>query len=219
VAANSPAAWLYGAAQLTDHSGRCLFQFDHALRGHCLMPVEAGEWVPLQASLISRAAFFAVGGFDPAINGLEDKDLLLRIAQRFELAGTPTPVAGILRGNWNSSTNWSLIMRNWHLASERVLSEPGTLARLRASAPNAYWHGRLLRVYLLSAYVNAAARRPIFMLDRLLHAAGVLLRAGSRLFSPAFWPALRQPHLTAGFDPANAPAGPRPDPAHTQPTD
>ena len=215
LAANNPAPWLYGAAQLTDPSGRCLFQFDHGLHGNSLMPVMAGEWVPLQSSLIARSAFFELGCFDPTVNGLEDKDLLLRSAQRFDLVGTATPVAGILRGVWNSSTDWSQITRNWHFACERVLNEAGTPARLRASTTNAYWHGRLVRLYLLSVYWNAAAGRPLILLNRLLHAAGATLRAGPRLFSSGFWRALTRQHLTAGFDPAGA--APRQQP-YPQPT-
>ena len=215
LAANHPAPWLYGAAQLTDTGRRCLLQFNHDLHGNSLMPVMAGEWVPLQASLIDRQAFFELGGFDPAVNGLEDKDLLLRSAQRFALDGTATPVAGILRGGWSSSTDWSQTRRNWHLACERVLNEPGTPARLRASATSAYWHGRLVRLYLLSSAWNARAGRPLLMLDRLLHVGGALLRARPRLFSSAFWHALTRQHLTAGFDPAQTASrlqpGPQPD--------
>ena len=219
LAAHNPAPWLYGAAQLTDIRGRCLFQFDHDLHGNGLMPVMAGEWVPLQASLIARSAFYDLGGFDPDVNGLEDKDLLLRSAQRFELDGVATPVAGILRGVWSSSTNWSQMRRRWHVACERVLNEPGTAARLRASASNAYWHGRLLRLYLLSVSWNARAGRPIILLDRLFHAVGALLRAGPRLFSPEFWRALTRQHLTTGFEPDAAAAEPQGYPQQTRTAD
>jgi glycosyltransferase involved in cell wall biosynthesis len=208
VAAHSSAAWLYGAAQLTDPNGRCLFQFDHELNGNCLMPVMAGEWVPLQASLIATTAFFAVGGFDRFIVGVEDKDLLMRVAQRFDLAGTPTPVAGILRGVWDSSTNWSAIARGWHRACEHILNEPGTGRRLRASTTNAYWHGRLFRLYLLSAWQQAKQGRPITAAARALHAADAFVRAGPRLLSGAFWRAVSHPHLTAGFVPPETPALP-----------
>jgi glycosyltransferase involved in cell wall biosynthesis len=212
LAANHPAPWLYGAAQLTDTSRRCLYQFNHDLHGNSLLPVMAGEWVPLQASLIDRQAFFELGGFDPAVNGVEDKDLLLRSAQRFALDGTATPVAGILRGGWSSSTDWSQTRRHWHFACERVLNEPGTGARLRASVTSAYWHGRLLRLYLLSSAWNARAGRPLWTLDRLLHAASALFRAGPRLFSPVFWRALARQHLTAGFAPSRTAARPQPGP-------
>src|SRR5262249_43422303 len=159
------------------------------------------EWVPLQASLITREAFFELGGFDHTFIGLEDKDLLLRVAQRFELAGTSTPVAAILRGVWGSSSGWPRVAANWRIARERVLNDPGTPARLRASTGSAYWHGRLVRLYLLSAWFNAAGGRPLLVLDRLLHAAGASLRAGTRLASAGFWRALAHAHLTPGIVP------------------
>jgi hypothetical protein len=43
--------------------------------------VMAGEWIPLQASLIEAKTFFTVGGFNPLITGPEDIDLLRRIAK------------------------------------------------------------------------------------------------------------------------------------------
>jgi glycosyltransferase involved in cell wall biosynthesis len=212
LAAESPAPWLYGAAQLINPVGRCLFQFDHGLQGNCLTPVIAGEWVPLQSSVIARSTFYELGGFDPTVNGLEDKDLLLRLAQRFELAGSATPVAGILRGVWDSSTDWSRITRNWHAACEHVLNMPGTPARLRASANTPYWQGRLVRAYLLSVYWNAVTGRPLYVLDRLLHAAGAAWRAGRGWFSPEFWRALTRQHLTRGFSPGTMAPQPRPQP-------
>jgi Glycosyl transferase family 2 len=217
LAAHSSAAWLYGAAQLIDPGGRCLFQFNHGFNGNCLVQVMAGEWVPLQASLIATTAFFAVGGFDHSLTGVEDKDLLLRVAQRFELAGISTPVAGILRGVWDSSTNWSAVTRKWRIACEHVLNEPGAGERLRANAHNAYWHGRLFRVYLLSGWWNAILGRPITCVARALQAASIFFRAGPRLFSAAFWRALTHQHLTAGFAPAESPDAPLASPRQTRP--
>ena len=202
LAETHPTAWLYGAAQLTDSSGRCLFQFDHRLSGNCLTQVMAGEWVPLQASLIPSAAFFEVGGFDATLTGAQDKDLLLRIAQHYDLAGTATPVVGILRGIWSSATDWNSIPAKWHRAIERALAQPGTLARMRASATDPYWHGRWLRAYLLSAWRNIQSRRLFTFLSRLSHAAVIALLAGARLMSADFWRALTHAHLTAGFNPA-----------------
>lgn len=218
MAANSPAEWLYGAAQLTDARGRCLFQFDHRLSGNCLVQVMAGEWVPLQASMIATTAFFAIGGFQITYAGIEDKDLLLRMALRYDLAGTATPVAGILRGTWSSSTNWTRITHNWREVSEQVLNQPRTLARLRASVhDDAYWQGRLLRLYLISGWWNARLGRPVAGLARLTHAVGALLRAGPRLFSSRFWRALTRAHLTAGFDPASKLLGQDSEPIRSRP--
>jgi hypothetical protein len=198
----SSAAWLYGASQLIDSHGRCLFQFRHALRGNCLAQVMAGEWVPLQASLIAASAFFDVGGFDNTMPGAQDKDLLMRIGARYELAGSDTPVVGILRGVWSSVTDYTTIPQKWVRSKERVLSQTGTFSRLRASASSAYWHGRWLRVYLLSILLNARLGRLFTLLSRLAAAAAIVALAGPRLLAPAFWQALTRTHLTAGFAPA-----------------
>jgi glycosyltransferase involved in cell wall biosynthesis len=50
----SQTAWLYGGSQLVDRAGNPLLQLHHRLQGNCFMQVLAGEWIPLQASLIGR---------------------------------------------------------------------------------------------------------------------------------------------------------------------
>jgi glycosyltransferase involved in cell wall biosynthesis len=204
LAQNSPAAWLYGASQLTNSQGVCLFQFNSQIGGNVMTQVMAGEWVPVQASLILAEAFFEVGGYDNTMPGAQDKDLMMRIALRYEIAGTPTPVAGILRGVWATVTDYSTIPIKWRRSSDRVLSQSGIFRRLWASAHNAYWHGRWLRVYLLSALYNARVGRLFTCCSRLAAAAAVMLLAGPRLLSPDFWKALTRTHLTAGFEPGQA---------------
>jgi len=141
------AAWVYGAAQLVNGEGRRLFQFDHGLRGNCLVQVMTGEWVPLQASVIERGAFAAVGGFDERLSGYEDKDLLARVCLRYDLGGTAQPVAGILRGVWASTTRYGrdLHRQTWQ-SHERLLATAGAWERLRDSAGSDYWRGRLARL-------------------------------------------------------------------------
>jgi glycosyltransferase involved in cell wall biosynthesis len=215
LAEDNSAAWLYGASQLTDSDGRCLYQFDHQLSGNCFTQLMAGEWVPLQASLIKAEVFWAVGAFDNLFLSAQDKDLLIQVGLRDELAGTPEPVTGILRGVWDTSTDYSTVLWNWREASEKALSKPGAAARLRASATNAYWHGRWVRIYLLSALWSARRGQFIIMLGRLWQAAVALALAGPRLFSADCWRAMMRPHLTAGHaPPASASAQPaRPRPA------
>ncbi len=208
LAQNNPAGWLYGATQLSAADGHCLFQFNHQLSGNCLTPAMAGEWVPLQSSLIAADAFFAVGGFNNTMPGAQDKDLLMRIAHQYDLAGTAAPVTAILRGIWASVTDYNTIPQKWRRSVERQLSQPGTFSRMRASATSAYWHGRWLRVYLLSVAHNARAGRPFTVLSRLLASAGIVLLAGARLLAPAFWRAITRTHLTPGFAPAQRAAQP-----------
>lgn len=200
----SPAAWLYGAAQLTDAAGRVLFQFRHGLAGNCLVPALTGEWIPLQASAIAAEAFAAVGGFDTDFHVAEDKDLLARICLRFEVAGSAAPVAGILRGVWATSSDYTAVPAEVQRSREKLLEQPSTLARMRASAQTSYWRGRLARAYAISLVWNVRHRRP----GRALHraAAGLVCAAGAGpdLLRPAYWRAFTRPHLTPGFVPPAA---------------
>jgi len=202
--APSGAAWLYGASQLTDSSGRILFQFKHGLAGNCLVPAMTGEWIPIQASAIAADAFAAVGGFDPAFPVAQDKDLLARVCRRHEVAGTDTPVAGILRGVWASSTDYSAVPRETQHSREGVLAQPGTLARMRASAQTPYWRGRLVRAYAISLVWNTRCRQLGRALGRAGAAALCAATAGLDLLRPTFWRAFTHNHLTPGFVPPPA---------------
>jgi glycosyltransferase involved in cell wall biosynthesis len=66
------AAWLYGITQLVDRQQKPLIQLRHGMNGNCFIQVMAGEWIPLQSSLIDAETFFKVGGFNQSISGPED---------------------------------------------------------------------------------------------------------------------------------------------------
>jgi len=204
LAQRSPAAWLYGASQLIDADGRVLFQFRHGLAGNCLVPALTGEWIPLQASAIAAAAFTALGGFDPSLHVAEDKDLLARVCRHYDLAGTDTPVAGILRGVWATSSDYGQVPQETQRGREKLLGQPGTLARMRASAQTPYWQGRLARAFAVSLVWNVRQRRPGRALRRA--AAGALCAAGAglALLRPDYWRGFTRPHLTPGFVPPAA---------------
>jgi hypothetical protein len=199
-----PAAWLYGACQLVDAAGRCLYQFNHQLNSNCLTPVLAGEWVPLQASLIQASAFFSAGGFDSLSPNMEDKDLLARMALEHDFYGTAVPVAAILRGIWASTTDYRSVPANIHRAREPILDQPRSFPRLRASASNSYWQGRLLRIFLISILWNARRWRVLKAANRCAQAFACLFLAGPHLLSGDYWHALVRQHLTRGFTPAPA---------------
>ncbi|HFQ93793.1 MAG TPA: glycosyltransferase family 2 protein, partial [Anaerolineae bacterium] len=66
------ADWLYGGFQFVDGDGRILEDNPVDESGNVLVRLLAGEWLPLQASLIRSDAFWAAGGFDPALSMFED---------------------------------------------------------------------------------------------------------------------------------------------------
>ena len=57
--------WLYGGTQLYDRSDKPLIKLIHNLPQNCFIQVMAGEWIPLQASLIRHDCFHSVGGLTP----------------------------------------------------------------------------------------------------------------------------------------------------------
>ncbi len=193
------AGWLYGAAQLVDRAGRPLIQLQHNLAGNAFVQVMAGEWIPLQSSLIKASAFFAVGGFNPLLAGPEDIDLLRRIALHEDLAGTQAVVAWIGMGYTNSTTDHARHSQRSRWAREHILNTPGVFARLRRSAADSGWSGRLVRIYLTSLLWNLQHSNGATATSRAAYAVAGLGSAGRHTFSRSFWRALRCGYASETF--------------------
>jgi glycosyltransferase involved in cell wall biosynthesis len=190
VAQASPAVWVYGSSQLVDRQERPLLQLHHGLSGNCFAPVMAGEWIPLQASLIDRQIFFALGGFNPRLTGPEDIDLLRRVALQGDLAETDNIVAYIIRGEEGSTTDYERHPQQSRWAREIILDQPGTFTRLAQSANSSDLSGRVVRIYLTSVVWNLQHRRPFTALSRSGAGLRALAGAGTHLFSVDFWQAM-----------------------------
>lgn len=190
LAERSEAAWLYGSTQLVDRQEKPIIQLHHRLTGNCFAHVMAGEWIPLQASLIRAEAFFAVGGFNPLISGPEDIDLLRQIALHGDLAETDKLVACVARGEEGSTTNYERHAVLRRSSRERILEAPGVFERFRTSAGASYLRGRVLRVYLTSAVWNLQRRRLFTAASRATSGLAALVLAGQHLFSASYWQAL-----------------------------
>lgn len=190
LAEGSDAVWLYGNSQLVDRRGKPIIQLRHGLAGNCFAHVMAGEWIPLQASLVRAEAFFDVGGFNPLLAGPEDIDLLRRIALQGGLAETDHLVAYIARGEAGSTTDYGrhAEMRRW--SRERTLDSPGVLGRFRGSADSSYLQGRILRVYLTSVVWNLQHRRLFAALSRGIFGLAAFALAGRHIVSASYWRAL-----------------------------
>ncbi|HBY93607.1 MAG TPA: hypothetical protein DEP84_06495 [Chloroflexi bacterium] len=193
----SDAGWLYGASQLVDSNGRLFNELHLGMSGNVLAQVMAGEWIPLQASLIKSEVFFAAGGFDPLMPVGQDKDLCARVAAFSSFASTPTTVASILRGvGWETSTDYARSRESGYQSREKLLSRPGILSRMRSSASSSYWHGRILRVYLISALWNLRRKTILTAMSRATFGAASFVLAGRQVLSPDFWRALTTPHVS-----------------------
>lgn len=195
----STAAWLYGGTQLVNRRDQPLIQLKHRMKGNCFIQTVAGEWIPLQTSLIRTEAFFAVGGFNPLIPANEDIDLSRRFALRFDIAGTDTIVGCIGMGQENSTTDRSHAQQYGRWAREPLLNERGVFNRMRHSAHNSYWHGRIVRAYLTSFVWNLQGGKMGVAASRAVLGAFGLVLAGHHLISVDFWQAVATRHHSKTF--------------------
>jgi glycosyltransferase involved in cell wall biosynthesis len=210
------AAWLYGGSQLVDREGQPIIELHHHLSGNCLVQVMAGEWIPLQSSLINARSFSAVGGFDPRTPGSEDIHLARCIALCGDMAETSITVAAIGMGTEASSTNYARAATLRRRAREEIFDAPGAFKRMCASANTGSWKGRLVRAYLTSAAWNLASRRVFVALSRAAHSLAGLALAGPHLLSVGFWRNLARNYesetFLRGFSEANRPPVKRQEP-------
>ena len=203
------AVWLYGSSQLVDRTEQPIIQLHHNLQGNCLTQVIAGEWVPLQASLIRADTFFAVGGFHPLIPGAEDIDIARQIALKGNIYGTNTLVASIGMGEENSTTNYRRAMLDSRWAREKILNQAKVFQRMIESAKGAYWHGRVARAYLTSMVWNIQHKRVFTAVSRSFMGIASLILSGPYIFTSSFWHAVSHQHesqtFIKGFQAANRP--------------
>ncbi|HEX7976834.1 MAG TPA: glycosyltransferase family A protein [Anaerolineales bacterium] len=199
LAQSSQADWLYGSSQLVDRHETPLIDLYPGMGGACFIQVMAGEWIPLQASLIRTDAFLAVGGFTPGMHATEDVDLCRRIALRGDLAFSQELVARISMGRENSSTDVSRASEFSRRAREKILNEPGVFNRMRFSAESSDWLGRITRIYLTSALWNVRHRRGFTAASRMMYGAASLLLAGRSLFSARYWQAVARTYQSETF--------------------
>jgi glycosyltransferase involved in cell wall biosynthesis len=197
---SSNAVWLYGITQLVDRQQKPLIQLRHGLNGNCFTQVMAGEWIPLQSSLIESETFFKVGGFNPSITGPEDIDLLRRIALLGDVSEIPEVVSFVSRGDLGSTTDYKRSPEASRWAREDILDASGVFARMKASAHNPYWQGRIVRVYLTSLIWNAQRKRLFTSASRGVYTLLGILSAGADLFSIDYWRAVMLPYASETFE-------------------
>jgi glycosyltransferase involved in cell wall biosynthesis len=195
----SQAAWLYGSSQLVNREDKPLIQLHHQFSGNCIIQVMAGEWIPLQASLIESKTFFESGGFNPHISGPEDIDLLRRIALKSDISGISTIVAYIVRSKQGTTTDYGSHSEKSRWAREQILDESGVFSRMLASANSDYWLGRMLRIYFTSSIWNLQQKRLAMVASRLASGLAVIVLSHFRIFSMNFWNAFLKPYQSPTF--------------------
>ena len=194
------AKWLYGMTQLVDRQCRPTIQLRHALKGNCFIQAMAGEWIPLQASLIERKAFLGTGGFNPLLSGPEDIDLLRRVLLTEDVCETPNIVAYMIMGGEGSTTDYVQHPQASRRAREILLDSSKVHDRMRSSAVNSFWCGRMLRVYLTSAVWNLAHRRFFSAASRIWSSIFTVLYAGTGVLTKDFWRSVSKPYASLTFE-------------------
>jgi len=196
----SNAKWLYGMTQLVDRQGHPTIRLRHGLKGNCFVQAMAGEWIPLQASVIARKTFLDIGGFNPLLAGPEDIDLLRRILRTEDIFETPNLVAYVVMGGEGSTTDYVQHPQVSRWAREILLDSSNVQDRMRSSAVNSFWRGRMLRVYLTSVVWNLAHRRPFSAASRMWSSILTVLNAGTGLLTKDFWRAVSRPYASITFE-------------------
>ncbi len=196
---HSTAAWIYGVSRLVDREGQFLLNLRHQLSGNCFIQTLAGEWIPLQASIIQTDAFFKESGFNPTLAGPEDIDLLRRISLKHALAEIPEIVVNLSRGDAGSVTDYADSLIQGRKAREKILSTDSAFQRMKRSATSPYWQGRIVRAYLTSMAWNLRRRRITTALSRFANAIQGFAVSGAALLNRQFWRAIRQPYASQTF--------------------
>jgi GT2 family glycosyltransferase len=190
---------VYGASQLIDRKGNPIIQLHHHLNGNCFIQVMAGEWIPLQASLIESGTFFNLGGFNPLVIGIEDVDLARRYALSGEFHYLDEVVACIEMGLEKSTTDYAAAAQKGRAARESVLDEVMALRRMWNSADSSYWVGRISRAYFSSALWNLQNRSLLRALGRFLTGLLSMVMSIKHFFIADFWSALLHEHESRVF--------------------
>lgn len=195
----SKAKWLYGVTQLVDRRDRPTIKLKHGLNGNCFVQAMAGEWIPLQSSFIDRKTFLEIGGFNPLLAGPEDIDLLRRILRTEDVCETPNLVAYVVMGGEGSTTDYVEHPQASRAAREMLLDSSNVHARMRSSAENSFWRGRMLRVYLTSAVWNMTHGRFFSAASRLWSSIKTMPGVGAGIITKDFWRAVSKPYASITF--------------------
>lgn len=204
---NHAAGMFCGGYRFVDANGNTINEHVPDESGNCFIRFMSGEWQPLQASLFDTSAFHAIGGFLPLgilRGGDEDVDLTRRISLGHEIAGTGTLAAVIRLDRADSSTNYSNLQEQSRQSRDMVLNMPGSFLRLRHSARGrsgnqAYWHGRMVWIYLGSAVWNIRERRVFTAFSRILLLGVSMILSIRYWLSPKFWEGAARPHYADGW--------------------
>lgn len=183
---------LYGGVQFSHEDGRIIGIMNMGLSGNRTSEILSYSAIPIGGAAISTAHFIRAGGFNQQFHDYEDVDLFRKLSTMGDFACTQSVIAAVLRGSgWNTSSEYSLNFENFRVSREDMLNSRAIFSRLNASATTPYAKGRNVRAYIASTVWNLKNKRFTTLFSRLLHGSLGTILAGTSLFHPAFWQALR----------------------------
>jgi glycosyltransferase involved in cell wall biosynthesis len=182
----------YGSFELVDDENHIIARYSLPDVGNVAAMLVSGLWMQVSSILIRADSFFAVGGFSPQFIISEDIDLFNRLAMQGDFVGRDEVVSQISRGrNWKTSVDYSDVYEFNRLSRDRILGQPGAFQRLQESASNSYWHGRILRLYIVSMLWNWRRKKRFFIsLSRGIFVLRSMLSANRHLFTKEYWQAV-----------------------------
>jgi glycosyltransferase involved in cell wall biosynthesis len=203
----SKAAMYYGGYLFVDSNGKTREECYPDETGNCFVRFMTGEWQPLQASLFDAKVFHSLGGFvslETLRGGDEDVDLTRRVSLEYDIAGTRELVAAIRIDRSQSTTNYSNLQEQSRQSRDIILDMPRAFTRLVQSAQgrpgnSAYWHGRIVWIYLVSILWNIQHGKISTALSRLAYVGASLIRTYRFWLSPQFWRGAARPHQAKGW--------------------
>jgi len=198
VARSTDAKWIYGTSRLVDGHGKKITDHHIGIHGNIFAQVVAGEWLPLQSAVVDTELYFEVGGFDWRLIGAEDKDLCRKASLRTDFASTLALIACITRDRATTTTPYHHATTRSVWSRDLRLDESGAFNRMRTSAQDDYWRGRLVRAYSTCVFWNLQNRAFLRAIGRAGEASAGLLSSGLSVFTRNFWRALIHSHTRAG---------------------
>jgi glycosyltransferase involved in cell wall biosynthesis len=188
--------WICGAYNLIDDEGNFVSLIEPQIKGNILALLVGGECLHLAASVINRASFLRVGGFDVRISGPSDLDLECQLALLSDFKSIDQVVAAVrLSGGRGSSYNWTDHTKNdFRSIREKVLNSNNAFSRMRNSVKDdVLLRGRASRAYLFSAVLNllgghfVVTGRRLFSLFSLIGYFFILPKFWQGLFFRSHW--------------------------------
>jgi glycosyltransferase involved in cell wall biosynthesis len=185
---------IFGSFELVDDEKHVISRYSLPPGPNVTVQLVSGLWMQVSAVLIRSDSFFTVGGFSPQFIISEDIDLFNRLALNGDYIGSDVVVAQISRGrSWKTSVDYSNVYEFNRWARDRILSEPGAYQRLKRSASNSYWQGRILRLYFVSMLWNWQRKKRLFTgLSRGFYALRSMISAHRHLLTKKYWLAVSE---------------------------